>query len=98
MPDDDWPFDQPRNCAVVTLRSIIFEGEPILYVSHDANDNGWQFLDGRPVDMANAALVGLGTIVRHDTSLLELADLPPGWSARRPSKDSPWQRVSPDVG
>jgi hypothetical protein len=59
MAHADWPFDQPRNCAVFTLRSIIFDGEPILYVSHDADDD-WQFLNGKPVDMAKAALVGLG--------------------------------------
>ncbi|HEY3320380.1 MAG TPA: hypothetical protein VGP72_07935 [Planctomycetota bacterium] len=87
-----WPFDQPQNCAVVTLRSIVFDGEPILYVSHDIEDDGWQFLDGKPFDMANAALVGLGTIVRHDSSVLELADLPPGWCATRTSKSAAWQR------
>jgi hypothetical protein len=92
MGDTDWPFDQPRNCAVFTLRSIIFGGEPILYVSHDADDHSWQFLDGKPLDMANAALVGLGTIVRHDRSVLELADMPPGWCARRSSASSPWLR------
>jgi hypothetical protein len=40
MADVDWPFDQPRDCAVFTLRSIVFDGEPILYVSHDADDDG----------------------------------------------------------
>jgi hypothetical protein len=92
MGDTDWPFDQPRNCAVFTLRSIIFGGEPILYVSHDADDHSWQFLDGKPLDMANAALVGLGEIVRHDPSVLELADMPPGYSATRTNRSSPWQR------
>jgi hypothetical protein len=98
MPDADWPFDQPRNCASVTLRSIVFGGEPILYVSHDADDHGWQFLDGKPFETANAALVGLGTIVRHDPTVLELADMPPGWSATRATKGSPWQRIPPKGG
>jgi len=61
-------------------------------VSHDADDDGWQFLDGKPVDVANAALVGLGEIVRRDPSVLEVADVPPGWSATRATKTSPWQR------
>lgn len=93
MVDAEWPFDQPRNCAVFTLRSIVFDGEPILYVSHDSDDHGWQFLDGTAIDMENAALVGLGTILRHDASVLELADMPPGWSATRATKSSPWQRT-----
>ena len=48
------------------------------------------------VEMANAALVGLGTIVGHDPSVLELADMPPGWSATRTVKDAPWQRIPPN--
>jgi hypothetical protein len=92
MPDSDWPFDQPRNCAVFSLRSIVFGGEPILYVSHDKDDHGWQFLDGKPIDMANAALVSLANTLRHDPSVLELADMPPGWCATRCDIRSPWQR------
>ena len=88
----DWPFDQPRNCVTFTLRSIVFDGEPILYVVHDADDHGWQFLDGKPIDMANAALVCLEEIVKRDPSVLELADMPPGWSATRSSVTAPWQR------
>lgn len=93
MTDAPWPFDQPRNCAVVTLRSIMFDDAPILYVCHDLDDHGWQFLDGRPIDMANAALVTLEEIVRHDTSVLDLADMPPGWCAKRITKSAPWRRT-----
>jgi len=33
-----WPFDQPRNCAVFTIRQII-DGEcPIQVVYHDFKD------------------------------------------------------------
>ena len=77
----------------MTLRSIIFGGEPILYVTHDAHDHGWQFLDGKPVDMSNAALVSLDNIVHRDPSVLELADMPPGWCATRATKSSPWRRT-----
>jgi hypothetical protein len=92
MANDDWPFDQPRDCAVFTLRSIVFDGQPILYVSHDADDHGWQFLDGESVDLSQAAVVGLGEIVGRDPGLLELADLPPGWIATRVARGSPWRR------
>jgi len=43
---DDWPFDQLPNCAVITLRRIVFGSAPILHVTHDRDDHGWQFLDG----------------------------------------------------
>ncbi len=87
-----WPFDQPRDCAVITLRSIIFEGCPVLYVSHDAEDHGWQFLDGKPLDTTNAAVVALEEIIGLDASLIELADMPPGWCARRDQAACPWRR------
>ena len=93
MTDADWPFDQPRNGATFTLRSIAFGGAPILRVSHDADDHGWQFLDGQRVEPANAAVVALEEVVRLDPSVLELADLPPSWSATRATKSSPWQRA-----
>ena len=91
MPDD-WPFDQPRSCAVITLRPIVFEGAPILHVTHDADDHGWQFLGWEDADVAHAAVVSLSEIVKLDPSVLAVADLPPGWHAWRQSKDSPRQR------
>lgn len=87
-----WPFDQDPNCAVITLRSIVFEGKPILRVTHDEEDHGWQFLDGGIFDMANAAVVSLDEIVRRDPSVLEIWDLPPGWCACRESPSLPWRR------
>jgi len=92
MNADQWPFDQPPNCAVISLRSIVFNGVPILHVSHDADDHGWQFLDGGDVVMEDAAVICLDEIVRLDQTIVEVADLPPGWSAWRAAKDAPWQR------
>ena len=91
-----WLFDQPRNCAVLTLRSIAFNGAPILLVAHDAEDHGWQFLGLDGAAEADATVVALEEIVRLDSSVLEVANLPPGSSAWRESKSAPWQR-SPDA-
>jgi len=88
-----WPFDQPKNCAAITLKSIVFGGKPILLVSHDQDDHSWQFLDGGAFDVADAAVVSMGNIVTRDPSLLEIANLPPGWKAWRKTENSPWQRV-----
>ena len=96
MADDPWPFDQGRRCAVVTLRSIVIGGEPILLVFHDRDDHGWQFLDGRAFETSNAALVALEEIVKQDPSVLEIANVPPGWKAWRDSKSSPWRRAPAD--
>jgi hypothetical protein len=88
----DWPFDQPRDCAAITLRSIVFGGVPILLVSHDAEDHGWQFLSGGPFDMSDAAVVSMAEIVKLDPTVLDVADLPPGWEASRADRSQPWTR------
>ncbi len=89
--EPDWPFDQAPNVAAITVRSIL-DGAPILHVSHDADDDGWQFLDGRDVVMEDGRVIGMSTALRLDPSLREIADLPPGWIASRPDRDSPWVR------
>lgn len=93
MQQTDWPFDQPRNCAVITLRSIVFGGEPMLHVIHDLDDHGWQFLGLADADMNDAAVVALEEIVEMDSSILEIADLLPGWHAWRATPASAWQRA-----
>lgn len=92
MTQGDWPFDQPRNCAVITLRSIAFDGDPILHVTHDRDDHGWQFLSLEDFQMEDACVLGLEEIVRLDPTVLELAGLPPGWHAWRRSPSEPWTR------
>jgi hypothetical protein len=89
---NDWPFDQPPDCAVISLRSIVLDGAPILYVSHDADDHGWQFLGVGDLDVTQAAIVGLQEMVELDSTILEVADLPPGGHASRPSPSAPWTR------
>jgi len=93
-----WPFDQPRNCATFTTRQVIEGREPVVFVSHDAEDHGWQFIGSSGVVMADAMIVGLGEVVERDPTLLELADLPPGWQATRTRLGELWtrQESSPD--
>lgn len=87
---DLWPFDQPPNCAVITLRRIV-DGGPILFVSHDKDDDGWQFLDGESAEMDEALVVSLKSMLDRDPTLRDLADLPVGWIARRQSRSDPWR-------
>lgn len=90
--DDVWPFDQPKNCSALTLRSIVYEGKPILYVVHHEDDHGWGFYDGEDVRVGNAMVVSLLSMVNRDASLLDVADLSPGWYAWREKPGAPWQR------
>jgi hypothetical protein len=92
MPDN-WPFADLDNLAVITLKRVIQGNSPVLLVTHDADDGGWQFLDGAEAAVEDAALVSLREMVQLDPSLFELADLPVGWSARRSSPGDPWERI-----
>jgi hypothetical protein len=89
----DWPFEDPPNTAAITTRAVLENGAPILLVTHDLEDGGWQFLDGRTGSPEEARVVGLGRICMRDASLLALADLPEGWRAWRANTTAPWQRA-----
>lgn len=91
-PMNDWPFDELKNVAAMSMTQVIRDGQPILFVSHDAEDGMWQFLSGGTVCMADAMIVGLGEVYELDSSIGELADLPLGWTAERSSPGQCWQR------
>ena len=88
----NWPFADPPNAMTITVRQIMHDGDPILYVVHDADDGSWQFLTGGKFVRGDSLLVGLERMVQLDATLLELADLPLGWQAERSAKDQPWRR------
>lgn len=89
----DWPFTDAENLAVFTLKRIVRGESPILRVTHDEDDGGWQFLDGGEIAVEEASLVSLRQMTRIDPSILELADLPLGWVADRAGPGEPWQRA-----
>lgn len=87
-----WLFDQPPNCATFVTRGLIEERRPILFVSHDADDHGWQFHDTLDANPEDARIVCLREVLEIDPKMTELADLEPGWVAwRRPPEDA-WIR------
>lgn len=66
--------------------------EPILVVSHAAEDHSWTFVGPTGFSMEEAMLVCLEEVVGVDVSTLAIADLPPGWQAKRESPAHPWVR------
>jgi len=87
---ENWKFDQPPNCAAITLRSIVFEGKPILHVVHDEEDHGWQFLSLGDADEEDVAVVAMSEIVELDPSVQDVAHIKPGYRAWRQNQDSEW--------
>ena len=75
------------------MRQVLEDSEPILLVSHDLEDHGWQFIGSSDASAEDARLVCLEEIIRVDATVLEVADLPPGWRAIRNSVDGAWTRL-----
>jgi hypothetical protein len=87
---ETWPFEHPPNTAVISTSRVITEGAPVLRVTRDRDDGGWQFLDGESVEMSEARVVALQEIVERDRSIVKLAALPLGCCADRASPTDDW--------
>jgi hypothetical protein len=87
-----WPFDDARKTAVITTRQVLEDGEPILRVSRDSDDGGWQFHTAGAPSTADARVLSLDEIVDLDPTVAEQADLPLGWVAVRTGAGNPWIR------
>jgi hypothetical protein len=87
-----WPFSDPRDLAVFTVDPVLTGEQPALEVNHQVFDGSWQFLIGDEVSADDWRLVRLAEVVGKDPTLLQIADLPLGWSAERASEQAPWQR------
>ncbi len=82
-----------KDIMVVTSTYVMNEGMPILYMSHDDDEEGgsiWQFhCDNGDYDMEKMLLVKLGSILKLDTKLFKI-ELEIGQEARRTSDLSDW--------
>jgi hypothetical protein len=74
---------------VNTTPAIAFSGSVPRLVVHD-EDGEWEFLED---DMTgDLTLVHFAHVVAHHPDLSAVADLPPGWAARRGGAGT-WQRL-----
>lgn len=89
---EEWPFRDPQNVSVFTTSSVVSGKAPILYVTHDEDDGAWQFHSGEALTDDQPKVVSLAAIVKLDSTVKELADLPLGWEANRKSKGDKWVR------
>jgi hypothetical protein len=73
---------------------VLHEGWPILLVSHDEDDEGWQFINGEgdTHDVSDLMYVHAKHMVALDPGLVALTDLPLGWQAVRDTRDDTWSR------
>ena len=87
-------YNLNKKTAVLTTTYVMQDGLPILYVSHDLDDEGgsiWQFHCGNgDYDMKKMLLVSLGSILNIDNELKGL-HLEIGEEATRLNKDAEWK-------
>lgn len=90
----EWLFDQPKNCAVFTIRQIIDGEFPIQVVYHDLDGGGWQFVSNIEYTMEDTMedtmLVGLEEITKIDPTVFEAANIEPGYHAWRNKVGDKW--------
>lgn len=91
--NQQWPFLDPLNTAVITNVRILDGEDWVQYVTYDEEDGAWQFLPSVGLaNMKEAAVVGLKRMVQLDSRIKEVADLPYGWHAWRDDENAPWTR------
>ncbi|MGL1892177.1 MAG: hypothetical protein OCD02_11165 [Spirochaetaceae bacterium] len=88
----EWKFDQPQNSAAITTKQVLEDGFPILSVIHYIDDHSWGFFCGTTDDEKDGRVLGMQEVINIDNTLLDVADLCPGWKASRVSIDSHWVR------
>lgn len=81
---------------VITTKEILLGTKPILLVTHDYEDGMWEFLEGEDVDENKACIISLDEILKIDSSLSMLKDLPLGWIAYRHNINDFWKKEEID--
>ena len=86
-------FTEKPNTVVVTTKFVMKENKTITYVSHDIEDETWQFWSDDSYDDYREVvmLVALKNVIESDKTLLEISDLPLGCIATRKDKNDIWK-------
>ena len=88
----DWPFDQEPQTAAITTVGVTDNHLPILAVQHYKDEHTWGFFCGTTEESGDKRAIGMGEILELDPSLRSIANLPPGWIARRVTIDGDWAK------
>lgn len=85
-------FKDALNTAVFTTKFVVKEKREITYVSHDTDDGAWQFFSSDDFENYEdvAMILSWEEIVKIDSTVLEIADLPMGYFAKRQTSKDGW--------
>ena len=88
----NWKFSDPPHTRVFLSETVHNGTEPVVFVSHEAEDGAWQFLGDSMSDGGGPVISCFHHPIDRDPSLAELVDLPLGWYAERDNVGEPWVR------
>jgi hypothetical protein len=88
-------FPQPLTTAVITTKQVIRQNSTIVYIAHHEDDGAWVFTGAEEFLPENAMMISLAEMIKHDATILDVADMPVGFYAVRKDKNSPWKVVGP---
>lgn len=86
----DFKFRDSEDKAVFTCHHVTNKKRPILFVTHDNNED-WQFLCGQNDHIEESAkIISMKNAVELDNTLNELFDMPIGVGAERNGVGEKW--------
>lgn len=84
-------FEDGSDDLVIASRRAIHDGAAIVMVENQGGDSGWVFY-AQGSDEDGYGMVHPSHLIHQDPTLLEVADLPPNFAARRKGAGLPWAR------
>jgi len=78
------------NTAVFTTKYILEKKTIISYVFHYEEDGAWQFSSNEDCNNDDYRIISLEEMIDIDPTILNIADLPLGFFAKRNNKKSKW--------
>ncbi|MBI2285192.1 MAG: hypothetical protein HYU71_15885 [Bacteroidetes bacterium] len=81
--------EQHLNKEVYTLKQVVHDGMPIVYVVHD-KDGNWQFLSRGEVSESDLMIISLKQMLEIDSSIEEILWIPEGIEAIREGPSKKW--------
>ena len=87
-------FKESLNTACFTTKFVVQDNKEITNVNHYSSDGAWQFFSSDEISNLDSVVmvISLKQIVEIDSSILEIADLPPEYKAKRLRKGMPWKK------
>lgn len=92
MANSNKQFVEANDTAVFTTKFVVLDNKDITIVNHHKEDGAWEFFSNDHFEnfYEVAMVVGLEQMIKRDDTILDVADLPVGYTAHRKFKGDKW--------